>query len=193
MSVTLQDNEANELVTVWGPSTVVSDRVAAARSRVEQYYRLVGDACSSWEEAASLLDGRYDIGIFSVRVITIQPDGNCDTHHPSTLVDLLSVLERLMAENGAQGSVASCWTYIVVEDLTPEVVGLLGGFLEIPPRFFLGHMAGGGLRDETATGDIGAHPNVRPAYPAWQLTLQLAETKRVIIHASGAWGYAYCF
>lgn len=124
----------------------MDDLVSAALERVQNYWILVEGAVSTSGEINTLINEKYleCMGIFKIRVLRIHSDGSSSEEKISTAYGLLATLQECLVAK-AEESATSDWIYFIVEDLNPAVISLLGGFLEIPPQFFLSPMAGGGL------------------------------------------------
>ena len=81
--------------------------------------------------------------------VTVDSAGNCREYCSTDPEKLINVLDRLVLVTEPHSPPEDLeWKYFVVEDLTPEVVALLGGSLDLPPKFFLTHVERGGLEVE---------------------------------------------
>lgn len=137
------------------PGYANHESLSDARKRVEGYSNLVEAATGSTytSEFVTLQHMRQlkNVGLFKITVLTIHPNGSSSVTTTTSPKWLLHTLEELECRIGGGKEAALDWIYFIVEDLHPAMVDLLGGFLQIPPRFFFDHIAGGGVtRVETA-------------------------------------------
>lgn len=135
------------------PQAPPSQKVLDARSRVETYLKNVRklpyDTCGIANDTLG--------HIFNVTVVTAYPDGTWKEHNCRSAKELIPILEEMLDECESCKKQKS--RFFVVEDFSATVVKILGGYLDVPPDFFISHASGG----ETKVGkeSYQAHYKVR--------------------------------
>lgn len=88
----------------------------------------------------------------NVHLLSVLSNGNIDQDiHLANIKELQFTLESFLESSTAEQT--SEPKYYIVEDPSPEVIKIFGGYLDIPPSFFYAHMADSAMEYTEITGE----------------------------------------